>query len=101
MINVKTPDDLDRLSAEYDDLLLIFTQPSWCIPCQRLAPHLEAAEDKTDIPFVVIDEETDPDIAAAWSVMGVPTMILWHVGRGGFKTVQSRTSIKILKELAS
>ena len=53
--------------------ILRFTA-SWCQPCKALAANLEKAN--TDIPIEVMDIDAHNDIAIAYGIRGVPTLVL-------------------------
>jgi thiol-disulfide isomerase/thioredoxin len=98
MINIKTQADMANLLMLHDKVLVIFTQPSWCVPCQHLEPHLQAADAKTDIPFAVIDEASDFELYSAWNVLGVPQMFLID-GENSPVKITARTSMTILNQI--
>jgi thioredoxin 1 len=48
----------------------------WCGPCRALAPELEALEAKyTDVQFVKIDADANPDLLQELGIMGIPTLV--------------------------
>lgn len=84
-VEVKTQDEFDSLLEEWrDGVVVVFSALDWCIPCQRLHPHMEKlAELRPDLKFVSID---DPDPAnhtlfQQFSVVGVPTV--FFIGEEG------------------
>ena len=95
---INTTKELGEFFVDNEVVLVIFTQPSWCIPCIRLKPHLEAVSEKTEIPLVIIGEDADLDIAQNWNVMGVPMMFLRR-GLTPVIPIESRTAPKILAEI--
>lgn len=62
---------------------------TWCGPCRMLSPILEsAAEDYEDkVKFVKLDVDDAPEIAKDYSVMSIPTLILFKNGEETAKTV--------------
>ncbi len=49
----------------------------WCGPCKMLAPVLEAAiPNHPSLQFGKIDADANPDLAARYGVMGLPTLLL-------------------------
>lgn len=53
----------------------------WCPPCKKLAPVFEGASKKrSDVVFAKVDIDESPDIAAAYGVANVPTLISFKNG---------------------
>ena len=53
----------------------------WCGPCQMLAPLLEQLEKETSIKIVKINVDEIPDIARAFRIMSIPTLMLFKEGK--------------------
>ena len=53
----------------------------WCGPCQMLAPVLEQLEKETSIKIVKINVDEVPDIARAFRIMSIPTLMLFKDGK--------------------
>ena len=53
----------------------------WCGPCQMLAPVLEQLEKETSIKIVKINVDETPDIARAFRIMSIPTLMLFKDGK--------------------
>lgn len=62
---------------------------TWCGPCRMLAPVLESvSEDYTGkVKFVKLDVDEASDIAKDYSVMSIPTLIIFKNGEEVAKTV--------------
>jgi thiol-disulfide isomerase/thioredoxin len=96
-------EDKDRLLtvlASSPDVVIDFTAPSWCIPCQRFAPHYEKAAGNSDAKFVAVDVDKAPWAMLDYGVQGVPTVMLYRDGKFE-KNLQERTVIKLLTEIQS
>lgn len=57
----------------------------WCAPCRALAPHFEAvaaqhAGDEPAVRFYKVNTEAHPQLAAAFNIRSIPTMVLVHDG---------------------
>lgn len=60
---------------------------SWCVPCKRLAPlYEEASAEMTakrpgEVAFFKLDVEKEPDLASAYGVMSIPTVLAFSGGK--------------------
>ncbi len=55
---------------------------SWCGPCKVIAPILEdlANEYKEDIYIYKVDTEKEPELAAAFGIRSIPTLLFCPLG---------------------
>jgi thioredoxin 1 len=61
-------------------VLVDFWAP-WCAPCRIVAPVLEEiAAERDDLRVVKLNTDENPETAAAFGVMSLPTMILFRNG---------------------
>ncbi len=63
-------------------VLVDFFAP-WCGPCQWIVPTLEevARSRAGDLLVVKVDTDEAPEVAEAWSITSVPTVVLFREGR--------------------
>ncbi len=74
--------DIIKNKAEYDQVLAgnksVFVDfyADWCGPCKMVGPVLEEiSKDYTDIKFVKVNVDDNPEIAQQYGIMSIPTMI--------------------------
>ena len=54
---------------------------TWCGPCKSYAPIVEGvAEELSDVKFVAVDIDVNPEVAAKYGVQGVPTTMAFREG---------------------
>ncbi|MBX0297608.1 thioredoxin [Haloarcula nitratireducens] len=78
-IYVDDQSQLDDVVAEQDVVLTDF-YADWCGPCQMLEPIVETLAAETDATVAKIDVDANQQLAAAYGVRGVPTLVLFADG---------------------
>ena len=54
---------------------------TWCGPCKALAPIVEElSEEHPEIIFGKVNVDEEPEIASAFRIMSIPTLILFKNG---------------------
>jgi thioredoxin 1 len=78
-IHVDGDSELDALVADNDVVLTDF-YADWCGPCQMLEPIVKTIAAETDAAVAKVDVDANQQLAAAYGVRGVPTMVLFADG---------------------
>ena len=77
---VESIDDFKKAVGEGKVLLDFFAE--WCGPCKMLTPVLEEISKKLpDVQVVKCDIDKNQDIASAFKVMSIPTLIYFENGK--------------------
>jgi thioredoxin 1 len=74
-----TKDTHDELVK--DGIVLIDFWAAWCGPCRQFAPIYEkASEAHPDITFAKVDTEDQQELAAAYGISSIPTLVIYRDG---------------------
>jgi len=83
-----------------DGTVLVDFYADWCGPCKMVAPIVdEIAEECTDVTVGKVNVDENPDIAAAYGVMSIPTLIVFKNGAEYGKIIGYRPKEDILELL--
>lgn len=78
-------DNFKELVLESSEPVLVDFWATWCAPCQMLAPVLE--ELAAQVKVVKVDVDENPQLAMAFQVSGIPTVISFRDGKALKKSV--------------
>jgi thioredoxin 1 len=66
-------------TVDEHDIVLVDFWAGWCGPCQTFAPTYEAVSaDHPDIVFGKVDTEAEQDLAAAFQIRSIPTLMVFR-----------------------
>ena len=72
----------------------------WCGPCKMIAPILdEIAEEREDIKVCKINVDEEPELAAKYQVMSIPTLFVIKDGQVVNQSLGAKPKAQILAML--
>ena len=80
-------------------VLVDFWAP-WCGPCRIIAPHLEDLDtERDDLTVVKMNVDENPETAAKYGIMSIPTLILFKNGQVAKQVVGALPKSRLQQEL--
>jgi len=74
----------------------------WCGPCRAIAPALEELAGETErVEFVKLDIDENPETAARYGVLSIPTVILFEGGEARETVIGARPKKHFAQAFAS
>jgi thioredoxin len=100
-IDITTPELFDALIASSVLPVVVDFWAPWCGPCRMVAPVLEEiAQEKGDaIQIVKLNVDENPETAAKFQVMSIPTLILFRDGDVAHKVIGALPKRRLEAEL--
>ena len=60
-----------------EDLTLVDVYANWCGPCKMIAPIVLEVTDKLGINLIKVDIDENMDVARAYKIDSIPTLLLF------------------------
>lgn len=108
MTEIKSEDEFDRAVSEASGpVLVLFTAPTWCVPCKRFHPHWVKAQETEALEqftFIEVDMGATPeDTGTHWAsqrfgILGVPQVK--RIDGDTVTDVKARAVVPLIKELS-
>ena len=99
VININNNNFQDEVMHS-EKLVLLDFWASWCGPCRMVSPIVdEIAAERSDIKVCKINVDEQPELAARFGVMSIPTLVVMKNGKIINQAVGARPKAQILAML--
>ncbi len=96
-----TKSNFDQEILNEKKTVLLDFWASWCGPCRMVSPIIdEIADERADIKVGKINVDEQPELAARFSVMSIPTLVVMKDGRVVNQSAGARPKPQILSLLS-
>ncbi|WP_340559649.1 thioredoxin [Streptomyces sp. GSL17-111] len=97
-----TDADFESVVLKSDKPVLVDFWAAWCGPCRQIAPSLEAIseEQAEKIKVVKLNIDENPETAAKYGIMSIPTMNVYQGGDVVKTIVGAKPKAALEKELS-
>lgn len=91
-------DNFSNEVIESEEMILVDFWAEWCPPCKMLSPIIEELEEEVeDVKFAKLNIEDAQNLASEYSVMSIPTLILFKDGKEVDRIKGARPKKQILE----
>ena len=75
--------EFEQKAIQAEGLVLVDFSATWCGPCKRMLPELEAAAEqlKGKATFLKVDIDEAPEVAMQFGVQGIPNLTFLKDGK--------------------
>lgn len=95
-----TKDNFQEQVLRSEKPVLLDFWATWCGPCRMVSPIVdEIAEERCDIRVGKINVDEQPELAARFGVMSIPTLVVMNNGHIVNQAVGARPKAQILAML--
>ena len=93
-------DNFEELVIKSDKVVLLDFYADWCGPCQMVAPIVHSiSEEHEEYLIGKVNVDDDPEIAQAFDIVSIPTLVVMKDGKIVSTAVGVRTKDQLLQML--
>ncbi|MCR4430197.1 MAG: thioredoxin [Tepidanaerobacteraceae bacterium] len=96
-----TDENFEQEVLQADGKVLVDMWAAWCGPCRMLAPVVDEIADEYEgrLKVCKLDVDENPDTAARYGVMSIPTLLVFENGQVVNKLIGFRPKRDIIAEI--
>ncbi|WP_125116189.1 thioredoxin [Agathobaculum sp. Marseille-P7918] len=95
-----TKENFEEQVLHSDKPVLLDFWASWCGPCRMVSPTIdEIANERSDIKVGKVNVDEQPELASAFQVMSIPTLVVMKGGKVVNRTMGAQPKAQILSLL--
>ncbi|HEV3474974.1 MAG TPA: thioredoxin [Actinomycetota bacterium] len=100
-ISEVTDQEFEQEVLQSDKPVLVDFWADWCVPCHMVSPVVEEiGTDKADVLRVAkLNVDDNPDTSRKFSVLSIPTLILFVKGEERARVIGAKPKDAILREI--
>jgi thioredoxin 1 len=99
-INEVTDQNFQAEVLEGEKPVLVDFWAPWCGPCRIVQPHLEElAVEREDLRIVKLNVDDNPQTAARYGVMSIPTLLLFKQGQVAHQIIGALPKSRLVQEI--
>jgi thioredoxin 1 len=99
-INEVTDQNFQAEVLEGEKPVLVDFWAPWCGPCRIVQPHLEElAGERQDLRIVKLNVDDNPQTAARYGVMSIPTLLLFKQGQVAHQIIGALPKSRLVQEI--